>query len=138
MALQLILGGSGSGKSTYVFEHIIERSIKEEKKQFLIIVPDQFTMETQMELVKRHPRGGILNIDVLSFSRLAYRIFEETGAGTEVVLDDIGKSLVLNGYHIVGYSVSFENLSCGSFGCGTVFSDSNGFSCKILDRFNIA
>ena len=52
-------------------------------------------MQTQMELVHRHPRGGILNIDVVSFSRLAYRIFEETGAGKEIVLDDTGKSLVL-------------------------------------------
>lgn len=95
MSLQLVLGSSGSGKSTYVFNDIIERSIKDEKKHFFVLVPDQFTMETQMELVKRHPRGGILNIDVLSFSRLAYRIFEETGAGKEMVLDDTGKSLVL-------------------------------------------
>ncbi|MBR5597336.1 MAG: helicase-exonuclease AddAB subunit AddB [Lachnospiraceae bacterium] len=95
MSLQLVLGGSGSGKSTYVYENIIERSMKEEQKRFFILVPDQFTMETQMELVKRHPRGGILNIDVLSFSRLAYRIFEETGAGNQMILDDTGKSLVL-------------------------------------------
>ena len=95
MSLQLVLGSSGSGKSTYVYENIIERAMLEERKQFFILVPDQFTMQTQMELVHRHPRGGILNIDVVSFSRLAYRIFEETGAGKEIVLDDTGKSLVL-------------------------------------------
>ena len=95
MALQLVLGGSGSGKSTYIFEKIIERSMQEEDKNFLILVPDQFTMQTQMELVNRHPRGGILNIDVLSFSRLAHRIMQETGGNQEPVLDDTGKSLVL-------------------------------------------
>ena len=79
MALQFVLGGSGSGKSTYVYDQIIERSIKEENQRFYILVPDQFTMQTQMELVNRHPRGGILNIDVLSFSRLSHRIFEEVG-----------------------------------------------------------
>lgn len=95
MALQFVLGGSGSGKSTYVFEKIIERSMQEESKNFLILVPDQFTMQTQMEFVNRHPRGGILNIDVLSFSRLAHRIMQETGGNQEPVLDDTGKSLVL-------------------------------------------
>ena len=67
MSLQFILGGSGSGKSTYVYDQVIDRSIKEEKKRFFILVPDQFTLQTQMEMVNRHPRGGILNIDVLSF-----------------------------------------------------------------------
>ena len=95
MSLQFVLGGSGSGKSTYVYDQVIARSIKEENKRFFILVPDQFTMQTQMELVNRHPRGGILNIDVLSFSRLAYKISEETGGGVQTVLDDTGKSLVL-------------------------------------------
>lgn len=31
-------------------------------------------MQTQKELVSLHPAGGILNIDILSFQRLAYRI----------------------------------------------------------------
>lgn len=94
MSLQFVLGGSGSGKSTYVYDRIIERSM-EEDKLFFVLVPDQFTMQTQMEFVNRHPRGGILNIDILSFSRLSYKINEETGGGKETVLDDTGKSLVL-------------------------------------------
>ena len=51
--------------------------------------------QTQKELVSRHPRGGIMNIDVLSFGRLSHRIFEETGGGRKPVLDDTGKSLIL-------------------------------------------
>ena len=34
---------------------------------YIILVPEQFTMQTQKELVLRHPRHGIMNIDVLSF-----------------------------------------------------------------------
>lgn len=95
MSFQFIFGGSGTGKSTYIFNNIIDRSQREEDKNFFIIVPDQFTMQTQMDLVTHHPRGGIMNIDVLSFSRLAYRIFAETGGNIQPVLDDTGKSLVL-------------------------------------------
>ena len=62
---------------------------------YYIIVPEQFTMQTQKNVVEMHPGKGILNIDVLSFQRLAYRIFEETGGAMEVLLDDTGKSMVL-------------------------------------------
>lgn len=95
MSLRLYFGSSGAGKSTSVYKEIIERSMKDEKRQFLIVVPDQFTMQTQKELVQMHPRGGIMNIDVLSFGRMAHRILEEVGGGDIPVLDDTGKSLVL-------------------------------------------
>lgn len=95
MALQMILGCSGAGKSHYLFEHIIEESIKNPHKNYIILVPEQFTMQTQKELVARHPRKGILNIDVLSFERLSYRIFEEVGVNTRNMLEEIGKSFVL-------------------------------------------
>ena len=65
------------------------------KQKFLVLVPEQFTMQTQKDLVAMHPRHGIMNIDVLSFGRLAYRVFEETGGGNLPVLDDEGKNLVL-------------------------------------------
>ncbi len=95
MGLQLILGGAGSGKSTWIFDRIIGQSMAEEGKNFFILVPEQFTMQTQMDLVMRHPKGGIMNIDVLSFGRLAYRIQEERGGSRISVLDDTGKSLIL-------------------------------------------
>ena len=97
MSLRFVFGGSGAGKSTRLYSEIIQRAEEEPERNFLIIVPDQFTMQTQKELVT-HPvnkRGGILNIDVLSFSRLSHRIFEEVGKREIPVLDDTGKSLVL-------------------------------------------
>lgn len=95
MSLQLILGSSGAGKSHYLFEHIIEESMKNPDQNYIILVPEQFTMQTQKELVARHPRKGILNIDVLSFERLSYRVFEEVGVNTRNMLEEIGKSFVL-------------------------------------------
>ena len=52
-------------------------------------------MQTQKDLVMRSDRDGILNIDVLSFGRLSHRILEEVGTKEMPVLDDTGKSLVL-------------------------------------------
>ena len=95
MGLQFYFGGSGAGKSRRLHEDILSMAKCEPEKNFLILVPDQFTMQTQVDLVKASDCGGIMNIDVLSFGRLAHRIFEETGYDSKPVLDDTGKSLVL-------------------------------------------
>ena len=95
MGLKFYIGASGSGKSYLLYQRVIEESIQNPHTNYLIVVPDQFTMQTQLELVRRHPNKGIMNIDVLSFGRLSHRIFEETGGNDRPVLDDTGKSLVL-------------------------------------------
>ena len=95
MALQFILGGAGSGKSWQLYHQLIRRSIAEPEGRFLVIVPEQFTMQTQRDLVLAHERGGISNIDVLSFLRLAYRVFGELGMPERLVLEDTGKNMVL-------------------------------------------
>ena len=95
MSLGFVIGASGAGKSTYIYRRIIERSQAAPEKKFFVIVPDQFTMQTQMDLVTMHEKKGIMNIDVLSFGRLAHRIFEELGADGMPMLDDTGKSLIV-------------------------------------------
>lgn len=95
MPLKFIFGPSGSGKSKRLYQHIISESQKHPEQDFIVLVPEQFTMQTQKDLVTEHPANGIMNIDVLSFARLAYRVFEETGGGRLPVLDDEGKNLIL-------------------------------------------
>ena len=95
MSLQFIAGGSGSGKTRYLYEKVIKESEEHPDIQYLFIVPEQYTMQTQKELVRLHPRHGLLNIDVLSFKRLAYRVFEDLGVQLPQVLDDMGKSMVI-------------------------------------------
>lgn len=95
MALQFIFGGAGAGKSYYIYNNIIQQSIENPEKQYLILVPEQFTMQTQKELVTMHPRKGICSIDVLSFERLAFRVLTEMGESQRVLLEETGKSMVL-------------------------------------------
>lgn len=95
MSLQFIIGNSGAGKTRYLYEHLIQMSLENPEGQFIAIVPEQFTMQTQKEIVSLHPNHGTMNIDIVSFQRLAYRIFEELGVENPKVLDDMGKSMVL-------------------------------------------
>lgn len=95
MPLQFIIGNSGAGKSYTAFQSLISDAMSHPEKLYYVIVPEQFTMQTQKTLVQMHPDGGILNIDVLSFERLAYRVLEETGGDIRSVLEETGKNMVL-------------------------------------------
>ncbi len=97
MALQLYLGCAGSGKSHKLYEHIIDESIKHPELNYYILVPEQYNLSTQQKLISMHPKKGMLNIDVLSFTRLAHRVFEEVGYSHArgATIDDIGKNLIL-------------------------------------------
>ena len=95
MSLQFIFGNSGSGKSHYLYQQIVEESIRHPEKNYLVLVPEQFTMQTQRQLVDLSENKAIMNIDVLSFKRLAYRVFDELGITNLTVLEETGKNLVL-------------------------------------------
>lgn len=95
MALQFITGVSGAGKSYSVYHKIIQESIKNVNTQYFIVVPEQYTMQVQKQIMKMHPRHGSMNIDILSFPRLAHRVFEELQVEQKVILEDVGKSMIL-------------------------------------------
>lgn len=95
MSLQFILGGSGSGKTCRLYSELIRMSLEQPDTRYIAIVPEQFTMQTQKEIVSLHPNYGVMNIDIVSFKRLAYRVFEELAITNPQVLDDMGKSMVL-------------------------------------------
>lgn len=93
--MQLILGSSGSGKSYRLYKQLINESISNPNTNYIIIVPEQFNMQAQKDIINMHPNHGVINIDILSFTRLAYRIFEEIGGNDKTILEETGKSMVL-------------------------------------------
>ena len=74
MALQLIYGNSGSGKSTYIYEKVIQMAQADRRRNFYVIVPEQFTMQTQRELVRRSKNHVIVNVwHIVFLMNLAFR-----------------------------------------------------------------
>lgn len=97
MALKFWLGGADSDKSQKLTEYILDEAKSHPERQYLYVVPEQFGLSTQRALVLRSENCGILNIDVLSFTRLAHRIIDEVGSYSSsfTTLDDMGKSLLI-------------------------------------------
>lgn len=94
MDFEFIAGPGQCGKTWRLREHLIQTTLREPQQRIIYIVPEQATLLVQRELLDQHPRHGILNVEILSFNRLAHRILQETG-GVYQTLDDMGKSMLL-------------------------------------------
>ena len=95
MAIQFILGASGTGKTNYIYDRIIQESMKETSGSILFVLPEQSNMVAEQDMVSMHPQGGTMDISILSFTRLAFKVFDELNVHTNDVLDDYGKSMLL-------------------------------------------
>lgn len=95
MSYKFVLGASNTGKSTLIIDELIKSSLKNKDKKHIIIVPEQYTMQVQKEVIKRHPDNASFNIDILSFNRLALKIFKELNIEVENILDDISKAIII-------------------------------------------
>ena len=82
MALRLLYGSSVSQKTEVLYDMLIRDASRHPERNFMIVVPEQASLQVQEAIVLRHPRHAVSNIDILTFNRLAYRVFEETGAKT--------------------------------------------------------
>ncbi len=95
MGLQLVIGPAGSGKTKYLYDEIIRQAGENPDTSYYFIVPEQFSIKTQYDLVKAHPAGGIMNIDVTSLARLANETFQKLPGIEHMFLPEIGKSMII-------------------------------------------
>ena len=77
--MKLVLGRAGSGKSYYCMNEIKENLFNEFDGALIYIVPEQFSLTAEYDVSDIIGRGGILEVDVMSFKRLCYRIYNEFG-----------------------------------------------------------
>ncbi|MBO5551132.1 MAG: hypothetical protein J5966_04160, partial [Lachnospiraceae bacterium] len=64
MALNLLLGGSGYGKTEELFSTVVREAPQSPGKNFIIVVPEQDSLRVIRQTAQRMPGKGILNIDV--------------------------------------------------------------------------
>lgn len=94
MGLKYITGLVGSGKTEFCKNNIKKTIEKYPNKKIIYIVPEQFTLNGEY-VITELLGGAMLNVEVMSFKRLAYNIFSEVGLEDLPILDSVGKSIVL-------------------------------------------
>ena len=93
MELQIIYGRAGSGKSEFCYNEIAKK-IKEENK-ILIITPEQFSFTAEKKLMEAIDTQAVINAEVVTFSRMAYRVINEIGGSTVTNLSKCGKAMLI-------------------------------------------
>ncbi|KAJ52941.1 ATP-dependent helicase/nuclease subunit B [Clostridium tetanomorphum] len=95
MGLRFIYGRSGSGKSHYCFEDIKRKLEKDEKSPLILLVPEQFSFQSEKNLLHYIGEEAVSRVEVLSFKRMAYRVFNEVGGITHIHINESGKSMLI-------------------------------------------
>ena len=92
MSLRIIYGRAGTGKSEYCYKEIAKK-VKEEK--ILIITPEQFSFTSEKKLMEAIDTQAVINAEVVTLSRMAYRVINEIGGKTETNLSKCGKAMLI-------------------------------------------
>ncbi|MDD3879509.1 MAG: ATP-dependent helicase/deoxyribonuclease subunit B, partial [Syntrophomonas sp.] len=95
MAVRYILGRAGKGKSHLVYQEIEMALCKNKDQALILLVPDQYTLQAERDVISQLNLPGIMRLEVLSFTRLAQNVFSRVGGLTRVFLNEPGKIMVL-------------------------------------------
>ena len=93
--LNIITGRTGSGKTRYI-RSLAAQSAQEEKGKTVIIVPEQFSFETEKGMLSLLGNEKINNVEILSFSRLAERLLTDYGRLDKKIADDGTRAVLMS------------------------------------------
>lgn len=95
MGLKIIYGRAGTGKSTFCINQIKKKINNSPNNKLILLVPEQFTFQTENKVLNAIGERYVLNAEVLSFKRLAHNVFNECGGATRTIMGDAGKSMLI-------------------------------------------
>ena len=97
--IRIVYGKAKCGKTHQIYSEIYEAAQKvaqESQKGLLyLIVPEQYTLEAEKQLIEHGKSDGFIGIEVVSFKRLAHKVFAEIGQPEGVRISEIGKIMML-------------------------------------------
>ena len=93
MGIRIIYGKSGTGKSEYIFDEIQQKIKNGENRKIYIITPEQFSFTAEKKLMNN--KKSVINAEVITFNRMAYRVLNEVGGMINTRLTKSGKSMLI-------------------------------------------
>lgn len=96
MGIRFIFGRAGTGKSRFCLDQIKKKIDRNDNNNKLILlVPEQYTFDTEKKFLEIVTEKGFLRGEVLSFKRMAHRVFEECGGRTDIRISDSGRNMLI-------------------------------------------
>ena len=92
---KLVLGEAKKGKTYQVMQEIKAAIHDGNSHRVLLIVPEQYTLEAEKQLIEKLDTPGFIGVEVLSFKRLCHKLFQELGRDEAHLISDVGKMMLL-------------------------------------------
>ncbi len=92
--LNIYTGRENLDKDRFMFDEIKTRL--DNGKRVILIVPDQYTLQAEKNAFEYLDVAGLMDLEVLSLSRLANRVFSEVGGGRKTFINNYGKFMMIS------------------------------------------
>lgn len=87
--LKIFYGRDNINKDAFIYAKV------KAQDRALLIVPDQFTLQAERDAIKYMEVKGLMGIEVISMSRLQYRVLSELGGLKKSKIDKYGRHMLL-------------------------------------------
>lgn len=92
--LEILAGRSGSGKTREMYLQM-EQCLKAGEENLILLVPEQYTLEAEKELMEVLDLRGFFQLEVLGFNRLMDDLVNTSLEPDKTVITETGKGMIL-------------------------------------------
>jgi len=96
MSIRFIYGRAGTGKSKFCIDEIKDRLDEIAENKLILLVPEQYTFNTENKILKFIGESALLRTEVLSFKKMAHEVFEECGGRVKEIIKESGRNMLIH------------------------------------------
>ena len=96
MSIRFIYGRAGTGKSKYCINEIKDKIDENADNKLILLVPEQYTFNTENKILKFIGERALLRTEVLSFKKMAHEVSEECGGRVKEMIKESGRNMLIH------------------------------------------
>ena len=96
MSIRFIYGRAGTGKSKFCIDEIKNNIDEEADNKLILLVPEQYTFNTENKILNFIGERALLRTEVLSFKKMAHEVFEECGGRVKEIIKESGRNMLIH------------------------------------------
>ncbi|HYE67662.1 MAG TPA: PD-(D/E)XK nuclease family protein [Anaerovoracaceae bacterium] len=92
--LNIYYGRENLDKEKFLFDRIAGE-LRRDHQKILLLVPDQFTLQAERNAFAYLGVDGLIDLEIMSQSRLGFKVLSEVGGSSRVPIDKYGRHMLL-------------------------------------------